>query len=83
MLDALKANGKREPKVKLVVVAARTADAYAAAVKVAEKRRADGVTVEMDITERSDKERAAYAKQRGASEIVVVDARGRTEQRTI
>ena len=57
--------------------------AYNAALRVAQALRREGKVVEMELVERSTDERMAYARARGIQQVVVVDAEGRTVERSV
>ena len=65
---------------KVVLVVPTDSEASLAAVRKAQALRDAGSVVEMELMERSEAERSAYAKARGIERIVVVDSAGQTTE---
>ena len=68
------------PPVPRLLVMATRIDALPAAERVAERLRAQGAVVELDVRQRSLSANRRYARRRGIQRLIVVDSSGTVEE---
>jgi len=76
--EVLDVNALVGSEQELVLVVPEGEAAYRDALNVAETLRREGKAVEMELQEREFGDAMAYARERGISRVVVVDAQGKT-----